>query len=256
MKTVDYQRFDDAMNGVWHAVTNGKESPSPALMDIFWKAFANVDITDFERAIQAHLLDPKHGMFVPKPADIVRGLQSAHNDDGRPEGDEAWSTALDALDEANTVVWTRETSAAWHAVAAMIESDKDKISARMAFLKIYDRLVSDARKKGEPTEWVKSYGFDTEKRALALEKAARLNRISSKEAVAMIEMSKPLMLTYAGDGQGSEMLRRIAEWRKTHTMSAAEKQAKEHAEFDALAEKGKAAANALLAANQILQSKA
>lgn len=255
MKTVDYQRFDDAMNGVWHAVTNGKESPSPALMDIFWKAFANVDIADFERAIQSHLLDPKHGMFVPKPADIVRGLQSAHNDDGRPEADEAWSTALDALDEANTVVWTRETAAAWHAVASMIESDKDKISARMAFLKIYDRLVTEARKKGEPTVWVKSFGFDMEKRAPALEKAARLNRIGNKEAIAAIEMAKPLMLTHAGDDNGAIVLRRIAEFRAKHSLSAAEKQAKEFAEFDEKAEKGKAAANALLAANGILRTK-
>lgn len=255
MKSEDYARFKNAMNSAWLAIKDGNEKPSGDLLTVFWKTFSNVDIAAFERAIHAHLLDPKHGMFVPKPADIVRGLQSAHNDDGRPEADEAWSTALDALDEANTIVWTRETAAAWHAVASMIESDKDKISARMAFLKIYDRLVTEARKKGEPTEWVKSFGFDVEKRALALEKAARLNRIGNKEAIAAIEMAKPLMLTHAGSDNGAIVLRRIAEFRAKHAMSAAEKQAKEFAEFDEKAEKGKAAANALLDANNILKAK-
>ena len=141
----DFDRFKNAMRGAWLAVSNGKEQPTPELLDIFWKTFANVSIADFESAMQAHLLDPKHGMFAPKPADIVRGLKGRQEDDGRPDADEAWGIALQASSEDATIVWTPEIRSAWVAAEPIILEASDKIGARKAFIAAYDRLVERSR---------------------------------------------------------------------------------------------------------------
>jgi len=53
----------------------GKEITKP-LMRIYFSSLANYSLDDVERGISQHTMDSKHGSFFPKPADIVRHLQT------------------------------------------------------------------------------------------------------------------------------------------------------------------------------------
>lgn len=52
-----------------------KEITKP-LMRIYFSSLINYSLDDVERGISAHTMDAKHGSFFPKPADIVRHLQT------------------------------------------------------------------------------------------------------------------------------------------------------------------------------------
>jgi len=65
---------------------------------------------------------------------------------GRPAANEAWSVAMGAMDERNTVVWTDEMAQAW-TVAQPIAQAGDMVGARMAFISAYERLVRTAREE-------------------------------------------------------------------------------------------------------------
>jgi hypothetical protein len=196
----DYTRFRDCLVGCWQAISHGRDIPSKVVLDTFWMAFSGVSIDAFERAIGRHLTDPKNGEFLPRPASIVRALQGFVADDGRPCADEAWGIAAQCADEAATVVLTLEIRAAWAACAAIVESG-DKVGARKTFMAIYDRLVAVARERGEPVVWECSLGRNADLRVAAVEQAARLNRISSAQALAVIAMARPLSLPSATVGQ-------------------------------------------------------
>lgn len=90
--------------------------------------------------------------------------------DGRPSADEAWATALDALNEAETVVWTNEAQQAF-AIARPVLSAGDKTGARMAFRDAYERIVRDARESCKQCEWSASLGWDKDRQAVALKRA-------------------------------------------------------------------------------------
>lgn len=72
---------------------------------------------------------------------------------------EAWSRALPAANERNTVVWTEEAKKAWFAALPLIEAN-DKVGARMAFIAAYDRHVSDAKNSGARPQHEVSPGED------------------------------------------------------------------------------------------------
>lgn len=46
------------------------------LLQLYFDALKNFDIDQVKKGVSAHALDPKHGSFFPKPADIVRHLQA------------------------------------------------------------------------------------------------------------------------------------------------------------------------------------
>lgn len=190
----DFNVFRDAMCGAWLTITSGRDEPPQAVMDVFWRAFANVPIERFCWAMEQHLRDPKHGEFLPKPASIERWLREAQSADGRPDADEAWGIALVAESEAATVVWTPEIRAAWAVAEPIAVGGRDKVGARKTFISTYERLVAASRAKGEPVRWDVSNGTDAHQRVPALEEAARLNRIASADAVALIEMVRPMAL--------------------------------------------------------------
>lgn len=50
---------------------------SPALLDMYWQALRGLSLDEFSQGMNAHAVDPKHGTFWPKPADIVRGIQAS-----------------------------------------------------------------------------------------------------------------------------------------------------------------------------------
>lgn len=106
-------------------------------------------------------------------ADVIDRISMA---DGRPKPDEAWASALCALDESDTVVWTEETQQAF-AVARPLLEINDKTGARMAFRDAYERLVDLARQKGLPAKWGVSLGWDKDRRATVLAIAVNTGKL-------------------------------------------------------------------------------
>lgn len=83
---------------------------------------------------------------------------------------EAWSLALPAADERNTVVWTSEASKAWSVALPLLEVG-DKVGARMAFIAAYERHVSTAKSEGKQPVHEVSAGWDAPGRELAIQQA-------------------------------------------------------------------------------------
>lgn len=106
-------------------------------------------------------------------AAILQRVQAA---DGRPEPNEAWSLALAASDEFDSVVLTDEIQLALGAARAILDAG-DKVGARMSFLSAYQRLVDTARRENRPVKWSLSPGFDQQRRLIAVQEAGRLGRL-------------------------------------------------------------------------------
>lgn len=104
-------------------------------------------------------------------------LQRIHGADGRPGKDEAWSMALAASDEYDTVLLTAEIRQAMVASGPILEAG-DKVGARMAFMSAYERLVTNARNDNVAAKWEVSLGFDPARRAIAVESAIRSQLIT------------------------------------------------------------------------------
>jgi hypothetical protein len=109
-------------------------------------------------------------------ADILQRVQAA---DGRPGKDEAWSIALMAGDEVETVVMTAEVQQAMSAAAPILKLG-DRVGARMAFMSAYERLVTAARAVAVPVTWSVSLGFDPTRRVTAIESAVRMQLITQE----------------------------------------------------------------------------
>lgn len=105
---------------------------------------------------------------------ILQRIQAA---DGRPGKDEAWSMALAASDEFETVLLTAEIRQAMVASGPILDAG-DKVGARMAFMSAYERLVTHARADSTPAKWEVSLGFDPARRVIAIESAVRSQLIS------------------------------------------------------------------------------
>lgn len=110
-------------------------------------------------------------------ADVIERLEGS---DGRPTADEAWALALQAMDEAATVVVNPEIMAAWGA-ARIIYGDGDKVGGRMAFRAAYEREVGQARDAGKAVEWFPSLGHDKRGREMALKAAVEAHRLTHEQ---------------------------------------------------------------------------
>lgn len=128
------------------------------------------------------------GKLTPKV--IIEAIDAAM---GRPGSNEAWATALQALDERNTVVWTEEMAQAWE-VARPVVQGGDEIGGRMAFKDAYERLVRAARDERRTPVVTVSVGWDAEQRAAAVEKAVKIGYMPGDQAVRLGYMPLPLAL--------------------------------------------------------------
>ncbi|MGB2788904.1 MAG: hypothetical protein WBC13_06250, partial [Dokdonella sp.] len=109
MQPTDKIAFTALINKVWRfhrLVVTGQEVAD-------WIGIlAAVPFQAVELAFNRHLADPKHGSYLPKPADIFRQLNQASADDGRPGADEAWGLLLRVIrDERETGVLSEEMRA-------------------------------------------------------------------------------------------------------------------------------------------------
>lgn len=131
------------------------------------------------KALQRCMRELKHRMTL---ADILERLQGS---DGRPTADEAWSIALAGMDEDATVMLNQDIVEAM-AVARPIYLDGDSTGARMAFRAAYDRLVEEARGKGEPLKWWASVGRDPTRREAGLREGVERGLITHEQATALL----------------------------------------------------------------------
>jgi len=62
-------------------------------LGVWWEACERFSFEQVSKALTAHAMDPEHGQFPPKPADIVRVLQGTRSDRALV----AWGKVLDAM---------------------------------------------------------------------------------------------------------------------------------------------------------------
>lgn len=199
-----------------------------------------------------------------RPGGFTLGAVLERIDDGRPGADEAWALALDAQDEACTVVWCAEIQQAF-AIARPVLTAGDKIGARMAFRNAYDRLVRDARMQRKPAQWSPSLGWDQGQRHAVLTRAVETGMLtkqsiagllpapSSTGPIAALLLGAP---SHAGGGlpvkESAEVVRRCAEIRENLATARAESARRRREEQDRqradLAARKAAAAAAVAAA--------
>ena len=137
---------------------------------------ADVPFPAVEAAFNRHLADPKHGSFLPKPADIFRQLTAMQTDD-RPGADEAWGMLLRVIrDERETGVLSDEMRIGWTACQPILDLG-DEVGARLAFRETYSREVENARKKAVTPRWTPTLGSNPNLRQSRLREAVEAGRI-------------------------------------------------------------------------------
>ena len=157
MNQTDYDQFGDLLGCV--AELYGR-SVKPMQTAMYFRALAEFPLESVQSALDAHAKCPERGRFFPLPADLLAKLETAAAIDGRPSPEEAWSTAIQAQDEAVTMVWTTETAQAWGDVGQALMDVGDRFNASRGFIAKYSELCAAARKRGQPAQWVVSQGTD------------------------------------------------------------------------------------------------
>lgn len=192
MRESDIQEFSKILSDV--AELLGRPDPGARQTALFFRAMSTYSMESVRSALDAHLRDTKRGRFFPAPADLIEKIEGQASDDGRPGAEEAWAIAIKASDELETVIWTDEICEAW-GICRDVWNSGDQIGARMAFKEAYDRIVLVARRERKMVRWTASMGFDKEKRAIAMTKAAEQGRLIGSEAMQIAhDTAKPLML--------------------------------------------------------------
>lgn len=198
----------------------------PTQTAIYFNVLSKFPIEAVRMAFNAHLQDSERGRFMPLPADLIGHLEKMRFDD-RPSAEEAWSTAVQSIDERVTVVWTEETSQAWYAAAKELMAIGDKFNASRGFIAKYNDLVSLARLQGKPVTWLVSPGDDKDLREQAIRDAHKAKKITTEQAkillpyhkaeegaLAAIESNVALMIENNGATANHKQLSRLDELKK------------------------------------------
>lgn len=165
-------------------------------LKMYFDVLAHYPIGAVQAAVKAHLSDSERGRFMPLPADLIGHLEKMRFDN-RPSAEEAWSNAVQAIDERVTAVWTEETSQAWYAAANELMAIGDKFNASRGFIAKYNDLVSLARLQGKPVTWLVSPGDDKDLREQAIRDAHKAKKISTEQAKILLPYHKAEEGTFA-----------------------------------------------------------
>lgn len=172
-------------------------------------------------AFRRHLTDTERGQYLPKPADVIRFLDGAQADDGRPGGDEAWGMLLRLVrDERETGVLSDEIREAWSACGPILDAG-DEIGARRCFLEVYSRMVTESRRSRKFARWTVTLGVDPTLRLKRLKEAVEARRIDSEHARSLLPGPSAVSLDQVagllegptaseGDAKMAERLRGLA----------------------------------------------
>lgn len=198
MNQCDYDQFGELLGCV--AELYGR-TVRPMQTAMYFRALEAYTLESVQSALDAHAKCPERGRFWPLPADLLAKLETSAAIDGRPSPEEAWSTAIQAQDEAVTVVWTTETAQAWGDVGQALMDAGDRFNASRGFIAKYSELCAIARKGGLKARWVVSQGYDKDLRHSALESAYRAGRISRETCRQMLPRHQdagPIVAAIAG----------------------------------------------------------
>jgi len=175
MDSRDGRALFDLLESAWIAKGRPPEQVTEKVLDVWIRLLADIPLKYVERALQIHGRDSaaKHP---PTPADVLEIIRERTRAQW-PSADEAWSCALQAMDEDQTVVWCSEIAQAW-GIARPIAEDGDNIGARMAFRESYRRLVREAEEQGLEPKWEVSMGRNPMLRELPLRQAVENGRLA------------------------------------------------------------------------------
>lgn len=152
----------------------GRRPPMSETIELWFQIMRPFALEQFRMACQRHVMEsPKEP---PTPGAILQMLRG--KDTSRPGAEEAWSIAVKACDESETVMMTDEIAQAW-GVAQPIFNLGDEVGARMAFKEAYTRLTASPE---APAKWWPSIGHDPHKRDTALAEAKRQGLLSAPHA--------------------------------------------------------------------------
>ena len=124
---------------------------------------------EFYRALQRCKAELR---FPIVPADVTDRCPSLQVQ----SADEAW-TSIGGKSEADTVIWTDLTAAAWGEVA----QEPDDTARRMAFRKVYERLAAGWKTAGRRPKSQVSLGTDQARRTETIKRAVAEKRLSVVE---------------------------------------------------------------------------
>lgn len=175
----DFETFSTMHEDVCAFYPTAK-APTPGQKAMFFRALSDLTIAQVRAGFDAHVRDPQRGRFAPLPADVIAQVEGRKTDDRRPGPEEAWAIASQAIDEDKTLVWTDEIAQAW-GIALPLHQRGDEIGARMAFKEAYQRLVSESRAAGRPSNWTATIGQDPAQRDMALQRAHVAGLLSAPE---------------------------------------------------------------------------
>lgn len=179
MKAEDRTEFTQVIRATFD--NYGRQSPLPETLRVWWASLEIYGIQQFRMACLAHIRrEPK---FPPTLAQLLDLL--GHRDPERVGVEEAWSRAVLACNEAETVVMNDEIAEAW-GVARPIFDLGDEIGARMAFKEAYQRITSRA---AGPVKWWPSIGSDPHKRDAALAEARRVGLLPASQVQGLLPMA-------------------------------------------------------------------
>lgn len=151
------------------------QQASTTKVNIYWSTVGQYPIDSLRRAANAWV---RKSEFMPKPADLIKLMGGAGN---HLSPDEAWSIAILASDETNTVVWTNEIAKAW-SQAEIVYCNGDKIGARRTFIEAYERLVNESMMYCRPIEFFVSLGNDKSRRVDAINHAIFTGLLTQERA--------------------------------------------------------------------------
>jgi hypothetical protein len=157
MKTEDFKAFANAWTDTHEIMAGGKVLSNSAMTKVF-EALMDYPLAAINDALRQHC---KQAKFAPTPHDIIDILQGGRSQ--HYAADEAWSLVLQAFDETETVVLTREMLEAKGVVQEIYDTG-DIVGARMAFRAAYERIIRSA----PAPVWQVSTGFDAAKRVEAV----------------------------------------------------------------------------------------
>ncbi len=207
MKVEDRTEFSQVIRATFD--NYGRQAPLPETLRVWWASLEPYGIQEFRMACLAHIRrEPK---FPPTIAQLLELL--GHREPGRIGAEEAWSRAVLACDESETVVMNDEIAQAW-GVAKPIMDLGDEVGARMAFKEAYLRITSHA---AGPVKWWPSIGNDPHKRDIALAEAKRAGLLPAAHVQALLP--PPLTAATKGKGEPEGLARLKAEVAKLEPAS-------------------------------------
>lgn len=216
----------DLFNELFKTLADSYNKTLSALqLKMYFKVLSKYPLEAIQIAAEAHLSDAERGRFMPVPADLIHQLEKMRFDD-RPSAEEAWSTAIQAIDERVSFMWTEETQDAWYAAASELMAIGDKFNASRGFIQKYNDLVSVARLQAKPVVWIVAQGYDKDLRDQVIRQAHKDKKITTEHAkillpyhkaeegtLAAIESNVSLMIENKGATANHKNLSRVDELR-------------------------------------------